>query len=99
MIPKTGRVHVILDPVKPPELTPSEVAHVIEMDKPNSAMTERIESIAEAAGSVIRAKSLKPRPEGKTDPARGRLFGYGMIAVLALAIGMTVRQRKAAATA
>jgi hypothetical protein len=98
MIPKTGRVHVILDPVKPPELTPAEVARVQDADKPNAPMMDRIDAFAETAGNIVRGKALKPRPEGKTDPARGRLYGYGAAAVLAAAIAMTLRTRKQRAT-
>jgi hypothetical protein len=98
MIPKVGRVHVILDPNKPPILTPAEVTRVVDADKPNAAMTERVEAIGDTVGGIIRNKSLKPRPEGKTDPERGRLFLYGATAVLLAAIGMTFRNRKRAST-
>jgi uncharacterized membrane protein YgcG len=92
MIPRVGRVHIILDPTKPPELTPSEVQKIVDSDKPSSTMMDRVESISEAAGSIIRGKALHPRPAGKTDPARGRLFLYGCFAVLAAAVVLTIRQ-------
>ncbi len=94
MVPKVGRVHVILDPVKPPQLTVAEVTRVEDADKPNAPMTERIESIADSAGGIIRGKALRPRPEGKTDPARGRLFSYGAAALFVAAIAMTLRERR-----
>jgi hypothetical protein len=90
MIPKVGRVHVILDPNKPAILTPAEVTKVVDADKPKM---ERCEAIAEATGGIIRNKTLKPRPEGKTDPERGRLFAYGALALLIAAIVMTVRSK------
>ena len=96
MVPKTGRVHVILDPAKGPELTPAEVTRVVDADKPNSPMSDRIDAIADTAGSIIRSRALKPRPAGVTDPARGRLFGFGAAAVLLAAIALSFRKRQEA---
>ncbi len=95
MVPKAGRVHVILDPSKPAELTPAEITKITDADKPNATMMDRLEAIGETTGSIIRAKALRPRPAGKTDPARGRLFGYGAFALLVAAVVMSFRNKRA----
>jgi hypothetical protein len=92
VIPKSGQVHVIQNPNNP-ELSPHEVSRVLQADRPESSIADRINAVIDAASRILRIKCLRPRPPGTTDPARGVWYGAGTAAVLLAAIALTVRDR------
>jgi hypothetical protein len=93
VVPKTGRVRLV-QPHLPAELSLAEVRKVQAADTPGAPLAQRLDSIAESIGTIIRAKALRARPPGKNDPPRGRWYSAGTLAVLLAAIGLTFRARR-----
>jgi hypothetical protein len=95
VIPRVGRAHVTLDDSKP-ELTAAEVERVVGADKPGAPMPQRVDLLVDTAADIVRAKALRPRPNGVSDPARGRRFLLGFAAVALLAMGLSYRAKRKA---
>jgi len=93
VVPKSGRVRVV-QPHVPTELTLAEVGRVVAADNPNQAMMQRLDSIADMVGIIIRARALHARPPGKNDPARGLRYTAGLLALLVAAVALTFRARR-----
>lgn len=92
MIPKSGRVHIILNRTRP-ALTPTEVRRVIDADSPTSPMAQRLDKIANAAGAIVRNNALRARPAGQNDPVGTIWYACGAGAVLLIAVALTYRAR------
>jgi hypothetical protein len=93
VIPRVGRAHVILDDSKP-ELTVPEVERVVGADKPGAPMPQRVDLVADTAAEIVRAKALRARPNGVSDPGRGRRFLLAFAVVVLLAGGLSYRAKR-----
>jgi hypothetical protein len=93
VVPRVGRAHLIQNDAHP-ELSALEAASLLAADKPGAPMPQRMDALADAAGSIVRAKALRSRPPGVADPGRGLRFALGWSAVLALAVGLTARAER-----
>ena len=88
-------MHLIQNDAKP-ELTVGEVSRVTGVDRPTVPMPQRLDLIADAAAEIVRAKSLRARPAGVSDPKRGRWFSVAWLGVALLAVGLSWRASKRA---
>jgi uncharacterized membrane protein YgcG len=98
IVPKVGRAKLIQKQGRP-ALSPSEAEQLVAADNPALSMNQRLDRLADAAGTVIRGKTFHPRPRGESDPARGVRYAGGATVVLLIAVGLTWRARKQAARA
>jgi hypothetical protein len=98
IVPKVGRAKLIQKQGRP-ALSPSEAEQLVAADNPALSMNQRLDRLADAAGTVIRGKTFHPRPHGESCPPRGVRYAGGATAVLLIAVGLTWRSRKQAARA
>lgn len=98
IVPKVGRAKLIQKQGHP-ALSSSEIDQVVAADSPSLSMSQRLDRLADAAGTVIRDKTFRPRPPGKSDPARGVRYAGGAMVVLLVALALTWRARKQPARA
>jgi len=97
MIPVTGRAHLIVEPARP-ELTAAEQARVLAADRPDAPLSTRLNALADAAGTLVRAKVFHARPRGAKDAPRAMLYGLAALGVaLAAALGSRRTRRRVSA--
>jgi hypothetical protein len=97
IVPKIGHAQLIQKPERP-ALSKAETEQLLAADNPSLSMNQRFDRLAEAAGTVIRGKTFHARPPGKSDPTRGVVYAGGAAVVLLIALALTWRARKQAAS-
>jgi len=90
IVPKSGRARLIQNHDKP-EVNASDAAQLLAADDPPASMAERINRMADVAGTMLRAATLRARPRGHNHPHRGLVYGAGAALVLLAAVGLTLR--------
>jgi hypothetical protein len=98
VITKNNRMHLILKDGSP-ELNAAESAKVTGADKPNSPMPQRLDSIADTIGEIVRKKTLVARPAGKNEPKRAAYYGAAWLALTIAAGALSWRYRRRPAAA
>jgi hypothetical protein len=93
IVPKSGRARLIQNRDKP-EVNASDAALLVAADDPHASMTQRINRMADAAGTMLRATALQARPRGRNHPRRGLVYGAGAALVLLAAVGLALRERR-----
>jgi hypothetical protein len=93
IVPKAGRAQLIQKPERP-ALSKVETEPILAADNPTLSMNQRLDRLADAAGTAIRGKTFHARPPGKNDPPRGIAYAGGAAVVLLIALGLTWRARK-----
>ncbi len=93
IVPRSGRARLIQNHEKP-EVNASEAAQLVAADDPHAPMAQRINRMADAAGTMLRAAALHARPRGRNHPRRGLAYGDGAALVLLAAVGFTLRGRR-----
>jgi hypothetical protein len=93
VIPKVGRAQLAQKRERP-ALSKPEIDQLLAADNPALSMSQRVDRLADAAGTVIRAKTFHARPPGQTDPHRGTVYASFAALLFLVAVALTVRARK-----
>jgi hypothetical protein len=93
IVPKSGRARLIQNRDKP-EVSGSDAAQLVAADDPQAPMVQRINRMADAAGTMLRATALRPRPQGLNHPRSGLAYSAGAAFVFLAAVGLSLRERR-----